>query len=65
MSNWQDVRGPDGRLLFRFDPARMLVEISARGQVYLIDLTTYMALTAAVIETDISLLDSERMFVVK
>ena len=29
-----DVRGPDGRLLFRFDPERMLVEIVARGQVY-------------------------------
>jgi len=43
----------------------MLVEISAKGQFYLIDLTTYMAMTAAVIDTDISLLDSERMFVVK
>lgn len=49
---YQDVRGPDGRLLFRFDPERLLVEIVARGQVYVVDLTIYMTMTAAVIEID-------------
>ena len=47
-----DVRGPDGRLLFRFDPERMLVEIVARGQVYTVDLTVYLAQVAAIIEID-------------
>lgn len=63
MTGWLDVRGPDGRLLFRFDPARMLVEILTRGQMYTIDLAAYFATTAAVIETDP--LDSEHLFVVK
>ena len=47
-----DVRGPDGRLLFRFDPERMLVEIVARGQVYTVDLTVYLAQVASIIEID-------------
>ena len=49
---YTDVRGPDGRLLFRFDPERMLVEIVARGQVYTVDLTVYLAQVAAIIEID-------------
>ncbi len=36
---YRDVRGPDGRLLFRFDPDRDLVEIRDRGQTYVIDLS--------------------------
>lgn len=47
-----DVRGPDGRLLFRFDPERLLVEIVARGQVYTVDLTAYLPQVAAIIEID-------------
>ena len=47
-----DVRGPDGRLLFRFDPERMLVEIVARGQTYTVDLTIYLATVAAIIDID-------------
>jgi hypothetical protein len=47
-----DVRGPDGRLLFRFDPERLLVEIVARGQVYTVDLTAYLPQVAAFIEID-------------
>lgn len=38
---YQDVRGPDGRLLFRFDPDRDLVEIRDRGQTYVIDLSQH------------------------
>lgn len=52
MSGYQDVRGPDGRLLFRFDPERLLVEIVARGQVYVVDLTIYLVQVAAIIEID-------------
>lgn len=42
---YQDVRGPDGRLLFRIDPDRMVVEVVKRGVVYVVDLTVYMALS--------------------
>lgn len=49
---YQDVRGPDGRLLFRFDPERLLIEIAVKGTVYVVDLTLYMAQVAAVIEID-------------
>jgi hypothetical protein len=52
LTGYQDVRGPDGRLLFRFDPERLVVEIMVKGQVYVIDLTLYMTMTAAVIEID-------------
>lgn len=38
---YRDVRGPDGRLLFRFDPDRDLVEIRDRGQTYVIDLSQH------------------------
>jgi len=51
---YQDVRGPDGRKLFRFDPERDLVEIRDRGTVYTVDLSQYRPppLPAAVIEVD-------------
>ena len=52
MTGYQDVRGPDGRLLFRFDPERMVIEIVVKGQVYTVDLTVYMATIAAVIEIE-------------
>ena len=52
MSGYQDVRGPDGRLLFKFDPERLLVEIVVKGTVYVVDLTLYLAQIAAVIEID-------------
>lgn len=48
---YRDVRGPDGRLLFRFDPDRDLIEIRDRGQMYTIDLSQYRP-QAAVIEID-------------
>lgn len=47
-----DVRGPDGRLLFKFDPERLLVEIVARGLAYTIDLTAYLNETAAIIDIE-------------
>lgn len=46
------MRGADGRLLFRFDPERMLVEVVVRRQPYIVDLTAYMETTAAVVEFD-------------
>ncbi len=49
---YQDVRGPDGRLLFKFDPDRMVVEIVVKSTPYVVDLTTYMAETAAFVEID-------------
>lgn len=51
---YQDVRGPDGRKLFRFDPERDLVEIRDRGTVYTVDLSQYRPQVepAAVIEID-------------
>ena len=52
MNGYQDVRGPDGRLLFRFDPERLLVEIAVKGTVYVVDLTLYLAQVAAIIEID-------------
>ncbi len=52
MSGYQDVRGPDGRLLFKFDPERLLVEIVVKGTTYVVDLTLYLAQIAAVIEID-------------
>lgn len=52
MNAYQDVRGPDGRLLFRFDPERMVVEIVVKGVTYTVDLTAYMAHVAAIIDTD-------------
>lgn len=48
---YRDVRGPDGRMLFRFDPDRDLIEIRDRGQMYTIDLSQYRP-QAAVIEID-------------
>ena len=67
---YQDVRGPDGRKLFRFDPERDLVEIRDRGTVYTVDLSQYRPLVeAAVIEVDPlaasgGALDTEHTFVV-
>ena len=49
---YTDVRGPDGRLLFKFDPERLLVEIVVKGTTYIVDLTLYLAQIAAVIEID-------------
>lgn len=37
-----DVREPyTGKLLFRYDPVRRLIEIQRRGELTLIDLTKY------------------------
>ncbi len=39
---FQDVRDPNtGKLLFRFDPTRDLVQIKAHGDMALIDLSEY------------------------
>ena len=39
---WQDVRDPaTNKLLFRFDPARDLVQVGSRGVYHLVDLTEY------------------------
>ncbi len=58
---YRDVRGPDGRMLFRFDPDRDLIEIRDRGQMYTIDLSQYRP-QAAVIEGDLRPLDTEQPF---
>lgn len=48
---YHDVRGPDGRKLFRFDPERDLVEIRHSGTVYTVDLSQFRPAPAvAVIE---------------
>ncbi len=62
---YQDVRGPDGRLLFRFDPERLLVEIVAKGKPYLVDLTAYMDETAAIVEIEPYRVDNARSFTVE
>jgi len=49
---YQDVRGPDGRLLFRFDSDRLVVEIVIKSTRYVIDLTAYMANSASFVEID-------------
>ena len=39
---WQDVRDPDhGKLLFRYDPLRNLVQVGSRGVIHVVDLTEY------------------------
>ncbi len=48
---YQDVRGPDGRLLFRFDPERDLVELVQRGVAYVVDLARYRPPEEATPET--------------
>lgn len=44
-----DVRGADGRLLFRYDPARGLVEMRVKGELHVVDLTVYAVEQAAVV----------------
>lgn len=53
---YQDVRGPDGRLLFRLDAARAVIEIVLRGNTYYVDLKSYLAAVAPI--AGIELLDS-------
>lgn len=38
---WHDVRDAAGKLLFRFDPQRDLVQVKQRGIVVTIDLAQY------------------------
>lgn len=38
---WQDVRDAAGKLLFRFDPQRDLVQVGERGRVIVVDLSQY------------------------
>lgn len=49
---YTDVRGPDGRLLFKFDPERLVIQVQLRGVMYTIDLTQYRPKLPVVIETD-------------
>ena len=47
---WVEVREQyTHRLLFRYDPCRLLVEIRQRGMTSLVDLTTIQAATAGTI----------------
>lgn len=55
---YQDVRGPDGRLLFRLDAARAVIEIVLRGKTYYVDLAPYLATVAPIAE--IEPLDSQQ-----
>ena len=52
--SYQDVRGPDGRLLFRYDPDRLLIEMRVKGESYIVDLTQYQPTspTATVVNFD-------------
>lgn len=52
--SYLDVRGPDGRLLFKYDPDRLLVEIRVRGVDLVVDLTQYQPTspTPAVVNFD-------------
>lgn len=47
---YHDVRGPDGRKLFRYDPERDLVEIRHSGTVYTVDLAQFRPVVVTVIE---------------
>ena len=40
---WIDIRDTAGKLLFRFDPGRDLVQIAERRQVVVVDLSQYRA----------------------
>ena len=46
---WYEVRGYDGRLLFRFCPSALMIEIVVRGEKYpLVDLMKYIEMDAEV-----------------
>lgn len=47
---WLDIRGPDGRLLFRLDPERLLIEIMVKGHLYTVDIAPYVGQFVSVIE---------------
>ncbi len=65
---YQDVRGSDGRKLFRYDPERNLVEIRHQGTFYTVDLNQYRPQADRVdvvrIVPDPVLIDSEPVTVV-
>jgi hypothetical protein len=46
MIMWIDIRDAAGKLLFRFDPGRDLVQIAERRQVVVVDLSQYRAAQA-------------------
>jgi hypothetical protein len=50
---WQDVRDVAGKLLFRFDPQRDLVQVKRNGVVVVIDLSEYRAQQVRVKPVDI------------
>lgn len=41
LTMWLDVRDTAGKLLFRFDPQRDLVQVGERGRVVVVDLSQY------------------------
>lgn len=41
LTMWHDVRDAAGKLLFRFDPQRDLVQVKRAGVVVVIDLSQY------------------------
>ena len=41
LTMWLDVRDAAGKLLFRFDPQRDLVQVGERGRVIVVDLSQY------------------------
>ena len=57
--SYVDVRGANGRFLFKFDPERLLVRMKIRGVVHIVDLTEFIQ--EPVVELP---LDSEQVFVV-
>lgn len=53
LTMWQDVRDVAGKLLFRFDPQRDLVQVKRNGVVVVIDLSEYRAQPVRVKPVDI------------
>jgi len=41
LAMWLDVRDAAGKLLFRYDPQRDLVQVGARGRVIIVDLSQF------------------------
>ena len=47
-NRWMEVRDTEGRLLFKFDPERDLIEIGSRGRYVVVDLTRYRAFVESI-----------------
>ena len=51
---WRDIRHPrTGRLLFRYDPERAIIQVQERGEKVTVDLQEYPALDVGLFKTAI------------